>query len=126
MSCVVQSTIFDVSSFECSLPWIISYLVAIKEIILICIEKYKRQSGEPISTIVTLTVGGAIYGIGALTEDKEEQKRLEKIKNLPRTYHDDNVVKGAPVTYDNTIIVSDVVISDSKIADTNTTSSQKE
>lgn len=85
-----------------------------------------NQSGEPISTIVTLTVGGAIYGIGALTEDKEEQKRLEKIKNLPRTYHDDNVVKGAPVTYDNTIIVSDVVISDSKIADTNTTSSQKE
>ncbi len=36
---------------------------------------FANQSGEPISTAVTLALGGIIYGIGSLAESEEDQQR---------------------------------------------------
>lgn len=79
-----------------------------------------NQSGEPISTIVTLTVGGAIYGIGALVETQEEEKIFEPQKANIDTSEKNNVSEDSPMTYDTTLTVTEVVV-DKKTLDTNTT-----
>lgn len=48
-----------------------------------------NQSGEPISTVLTVTLGGVIYGIGALAETQEETLMSDSLSNQ-KNFSDDN------------------------------------
>lgn len=46
-----------------------------------------NRSGEPISTALTVALGGVIYGMGAIAETQEEAERAQKI--VPLSYQEE-------------------------------------
>jgi len=81
-----------------------------------------NNSGEPISTVVTVATGGIIYGIGALSETQEEKEAEEKRKSAKPLFPEEPFDENTPVILDTLKIqVSDVK---QEIADTNVTQSE--
>jgi len=68
-----------------------------------------NNSGEPISTVVTVATGGIIYGIGALSETQEEKEAEEKRKSAKPLFPEEPFDENNPVIIDTLKVqVSDV------------------
>lgn len=68
-----------------------------------------NNSGEPISTVVTVATGGIIYGIGALSETQEEKETEEKRKSAKPLFPEEPFDENNPVIIDTLKVqVSDV------------------